>query len=116
VLAADLLHILVNQAASQNLLHAPISQPLDDFPIVQYANDTLLIMKADAQQLLFHKSLLKCFAGSTGLRVNYRKSQMLAINVFEEGIQRFALTFGCTIDTIPFTYLGLPMGTTKPKF
>jgi hypothetical protein len=41
---------------------------------------------------------------------------MLAINVFEEGIQRFALTFGCTIDTIPFTYLGLPMGTTKPKF
>jgi hypothetical protein len=89
---------------------------MDDFPIVQYADDTLLIMKADAQQLLFHKSLLKCFAGYTGLRVNYRKSQMLAINAFEEGIQRFALTFGCTIDTFPFTYLGLPMGTTKPKF
>jgi hypothetical protein len=26
-----------------------------------------------------------------------------------------AATFGCTGGTMPFTYLGLPMGTTKPK-
>jgi hypothetical protein len=26
-----------------------------------------------------------------------------------------ASTFGCNIGTFPFTYLGLPMGTTKPK-
>jgi hypothetical protein len=30
-------------------------------------------MKADAQQLIFLKSLLKSFADSIGLRVNYRK-------------------------------------------
>jgi hypothetical protein len=47
---------------------------MTDFPIVQYADDTLLIMKADAQQLIFLKSLLNSFADSTGLRVNYRKS------------------------------------------
>lgn len=40
---------------------------------------------------------------------------MLPINVSEK-IQRLALTFGCSIGTFPFTYLGLPMGTTKPKF
>jgi retron-type reverse transcriptase len=49
VLAAELLYILVNQAASQCLIQAPIARPMVDFPIVQYANDTLLIMKADAQ-------------------------------------------------------------------
>jgi hypothetical protein len=115
VLAAELLQILVNQAASQDLIQAPIAQPMVDFSIVQYADDTLLIMKAHAQQLIFLKSLLNCFADSTCLRVNYRKSQMLPINVSEK-IQRLALTFGCSIGTFPFTYLGLPMGTTKPKF
>jgi hypothetical protein len=55
VLAAELLQVLINQVASQNIIQAPISQPMDDFPIVQYVNDTLLFMKADAQQLFFLK-------------------------------------------------------------
>jgi hypothetical protein len=116
VLAAELLQVIINQAASQNLIEAPIAQPMDDFPIVQYADDTLLFMKADAQHLFFLKSLLNCFAQSTGLRVNYQKSQMLPINVSDEKIQRLALTFGCSVGSFPFTYMGLPMGTTKPRF
>lgn len=30
-------------------------------------------------------------------------------------IQRLASTFGCMVGTLRFTYLGLPMGTTKPN-
>jgi hypothetical protein len=86
VLAAEILQVLINQAASQNIIQAPIAQPMDDFPIVQYADDTLLFMKADAQHLFFLKSLLNCYAQSTGLRVNYQKSQMLPINVSDEKI------------------------------
>jgi len=81
---------------------------------VQYADDTLLIMQADARQLFFLKSLLKAFAESTGLHVNYRKSQMLPVDVSAEKMDLLAQTFGCSIGTLPFTYLGLPMGTTKP--
>jgi hypothetical protein len=51
VLAAELLQVLINQTVSQNIIQAPIAQPMEDFPIVQYANDTLLFMKADAQHL-----------------------------------------------------------------
>ena len=115
VLAAELLQILVNRAASSNLLVPPLSQPNEDFPIVQYADDTLLIMQADARQLLFLKALLASFAESTGLKVNYSKSQMLPINVSQEKIELLANTFGCSTGFFPFTYLGLPMGTTKPK-
>ena len=115
VLAADFLQVLINKAASLNQLKAPILQPTTDFPIVQYADDTLLIMQADARQLFFLKSLLSSFADSTGLKVNYKKSQMLPINVTTEKMQQLAHTFGCAIGSLPFTYLGLPMGTTKPK-
>jgi hypothetical protein len=41
VLASELLQILVNKAANINLLKAPIPQPTTNFPIVQYADDTL---------------------------------------------------------------------------
>jgi len=36
-----------------DLLKAPIPQLTTDFPIVQYADDTLLSMQADARQLIF---------------------------------------------------------------
>jgi len=39
---------------------------------------------------------------------------MYPINVSNERMAHLANTFGCDIGTIPFTYLGLPMGTTKP--
>jgi hypothetical protein len=41
VLASELLQVLVNKAANINLLKAPIPQPTTNFPIVQYADDTL---------------------------------------------------------------------------
>ena len=115
VLAADLLQIIVNRAASMNLLKAPIPQREEQFPIIQYVDDALLIMQAEAQQLFFLKALLNSFADSTGLKVNYRKYQMISINVDDCKMQRLADTFGCTIGTMPFMYLGLPMGTTKPR-
>jgi hypothetical protein len=105
---------LINKATTQNLLKPPIPQPSADFPIVQYVDDTLLIFQADATQLFFLKSLLRSFVDSTRLHVNYRKSQILPINVPDDRMKCLAQTFGCSIGSMSFTYLGLPMGTTNP--
>jgi retron-type reverse transcriptase len=52
VLAADFLQVLVNRAKQMGLLHLPIPlQSSQDFPIVQYADDTLMIMEGDPRQL-----------------------------------------------------------------
>jgi hypothetical protein len=40
---------------------------------------------------------------------------MYPINVSTEKMTHLANTFGCDIGAMPFTYLGLPMGTTKPR-
>ena len=98
-----------------NLLKAPIPHEVDEFPIIQYVDNTVLVLQADASQLFFLKSLLHSFETSMGLKVNYRKSQMIPINVSHEDMQILAGTFGYQIGTFPFTYLGLPMGTTKPR-
>jgi hypothetical protein len=41
---------------------------------------------------------------------------MYSINITQEKLSHLAATFGCDVGSMPFTYLGLPMGTTKPKF
>jgi len=46
VLAADLLQSIVNKAVQLNLLKLPIPAPSQDFPIIQYADDTLIILEA----------------------------------------------------------------------
>jgi hypothetical protein len=59
--------------------------------------------------------LLESFSLSTGLRINYAKSWLVPINVSTEKATHLAGLFGCRIDSLPFTYLGLPLGTTKPR-
>jgi hypothetical protein len=97
------------------LLRLPIDLGhIDDFLIVEYADDTLLIMEACPQQLLVLKSILNTFADSTGLKVNYSKSSMFPINISTERLNHLASTFQCRVGEFPFTYLGLPLNLNKP--
>jgi hypothetical protein len=105
---------MVNQLFQNDVLHAPLNIPNTDFPIVQYVDDTLLILQACPLQLTALKSLVEQFAQATGLRVNYSKSSLMPINVTDERLQELADIFGCVVGRLPFTYLGLPLGITKP--
>ena len=58
VLAAKLVQYLVNDAYHQGHLHLPISQPTSDFSIIQYTDDTLLLMQADAAQIAHLKGMI----------------------------------------------------------
>jgi hypothetical protein len=58
-----------------------------DFPIVQYDDDTMLIMEASPQQLFVLKAIFSSFPIFTGLKLNYAKSQMIPINASQERIQ-----------------------------
>jgi hypothetical protein len=115
VLAADLLQSVVNKAKDMGLLRVLVNVGYtSDFLIIQYADDTLLIMKACPQQLFVLKALLNTFAKSTGLKVNYSKSSMVPINLSPERLNHLAATFNCVLGSLSFTYLGLPLSSSKP--
>jgi hypothetical protein len=86
-----------------------------DFPILRYADDTLIIMEGCGRQLFILKALSNTFAASTGLKVNFAISMMVPINLTEERVKHLSATFGCSNGNLPFTYLGLPLGLTKPR-
>jgi hypothetical protein len=114
VLAADLLQSIINSALNEDVLTLPL--PLRcgiELPIVQYADDTLIFLVACPRQLLPLKAILNTFASSTGVRVNYQKSNIYPVNVDQDKMEILANTFGCQIGSYPFTYLGLPLGPNK---
>ena len=106
VLAPDLLQSILNKAMNLNILTPPIHCPAcPDFPVIQYADDTLVVLKANSRELLALKSLLQSFANSTGLNVNFKKSSMVPINMYEDRILHFTNTMNCRKESFPFTYL-----------
>ena len=50
-----------------------------------------------------------------GLKINFHKSTLVPINSDPLLAGEIAAIFGCSIGNMPFTYLGLPMGTTRPS-
>jgi hypothetical protein len=82
---------------------------------MQYVDDTLLIMEACPLQLFALRAILNTFANSTRLKVNYSKSSMYPISISEQRFNHLAATFFCKVGSMPFTYLGLPLGTNKPS-
>jgi hypothetical protein len=115
VLAAGFLQSILNKAMNLGILSAPLQvNSCPDFPVIQYADDTLVLMPANARQLICLKALLNSFAPATGLKVNYAKSFLVPNNIEEDRVQIFTNTMNCARGQFPFTYLGLPLGLQKP--
>jgi hypothetical protein len=71
-------------------------------------------MPADQNQIRVMKEILEKYAMSTGLKINFHKSSMIPINLSDGRAADIAAFLGCNIVSMSFTYLDLPLGTTKP--
>jgi hypothetical protein len=104
VLAADLLQSILKKAMNQGIISLPIPCPTcPDFPVIQYADGTLVVIKADARQLICLKAMLNTFAESTSLTVNYHKSNMVHVNMDEERLSHFTATVNYQRGSFPFS-------------
>jgi hypothetical protein len=117
VLAADLLQSILNKSMRLNQITAPLQvNTCPHFPIVQYADDTLVVMQADSRQLFCLKALLNTFATATGLKVNYGKSIMVPMNIAEDMVEIFTNTLQCARGHFPFTYLWSSLGNIQTNY
>jgi hypothetical protein len=115
VLGGYLLQSYINYSFGNGRLNYPIpNRGSNDFPVVQYVDDTIITLQAELDQLNILKDILEEYTAFTGLKVNFYKSSLVPINLQQEESEDLANLIGCTIDQMPFTYLGLPIGGTKP--
>ena len=116
VLAAELLQAAVNDVFRQGRIHLPFPcRGQTDYPVLQYAGDTLIVLHACVQQATLVKQILSDYASSIGLKINFHKSTLIPINLDLASTTNVSRAFGCVVGTMPFTYLGLSLGTTKPS-
>lgn len=75
-----------------------------------YADDVLFVGEWLCSNFDNFARILRCFHASAGLKVNFSKSQVFGIGVLMGEITRCARILGCCAASLPFKYLGVPVG------
>ncbi|CAO2152694.1 unnamed protein product [Urochloa humidicola] len=103
--------MITDATAPVPLLH-PLVDDLD-CPVIQYADDTLILLRAEDAQVHRLKTVLDTFTVATGLAINYSKSTFVPIHVDAGWATHLAGILGCTVASFHQTYLGLPLSDAK---
>uniref|UniRef100_A0A7C9AA13 Reverse transcriptase domain-containing protein n=1 Tax=Opuntia streptacantha TaxID=393608 RepID=A0A7C9AA13_OPUST len=118
---SPLLFILVMEALSKLALKAVEEGFLEGVKIsnshsegvlishLLFADDTLFFCKPNENNLGYLKCILLIFEAMSGLRVNLNKSVIIPIGEVPN-VNALAQFFGCKVDYLPSSYLGLPLG------
>lgn len=89
--------------------------PLGPVLNLQFADDTLLFLKAEPKIIEALKLHLIAFENLSGMKINYAKSEMVPLNLNPAEGEVLASIFGCKTAKLPLTYLGLPLHFKKPS-
>lgn len=79
----------------------------------QYADDTIVLIKEDVEQVRNVKLLLYLFEQMSGLKINFQKSEILLVQHDEEKLLFYSEMFCCKTGTWPLKYLGVPISGSK---
>jgi len=93
-----------------------IRHPTDDnlpCAVLQYADDTLIIFKAETVAAQKLKEILDQFADLSGLHINFDKSTLVPIHADDQVVQQCVQALGCNAGSFPQQYLGLPWSAHK---
>lgn len=110
-IAADALAEIIDIAQRKGLVKGVISHLVPGgVPILQYADDTVIMMECEDDYYLHLKFLLYCFEWMSGLKINYHKSEVHVMGVDQEEADRVANIFYCKLAQLPMNYLGILIG------
>jgi hypothetical protein len=82
---------------------------------LQYADDTLCVGETTVENLWALKAILRGFELASGLKVNFWKSNIMGVNVSQDFMRLSSIFLNCRVGSIPFKYLGLPVGANPRK-
>ena len=74
-----------------------------------FANDTLVFYEPSLDQMSYLSWLLMWFKAMSRLKVNLDKSELISMGKVEN-VEELTIEFGCKFSTLPYSYLGLPLG------
>src|SRR4051812_31771019 len=83
--------------------------------ILHFADDTIILGDGSDQNLWSLKAILRGFELMAGLKVNFGKSNIYGINLFERRLRLSSNFLSCGIGATPFKFLGVMVGDSPRK-
>ncbi|GKV29432.1 hypothetical protein SLEP1_g38359 [Rubroshorea leprosula] len=110
LMVAEGLQGLVQRAVKEGMLNGiEIGKKGLSVSLLQFADDTIIMGRADAENIRTVEDILKWFVLMSGLRINFSKSSIFGYNVSEKWLKGSAGMIQCRVGRAPFLYLGLPV-------
>lgn len=78
--------------------------------MLQYVDDTVLMIECYDAYILNFKFLMYYFEWMSGLKINYHKSEVFLLGVDSLEAQGVANMLNCKLGQLPLTYLGIAIG------
>jgi hypothetical protein len=113
-LIADMLAVLIERSKELSFFDGLVPHLVDDgLSILQYADDTILLLDDDLEKAKNLKLVLSAFEKLSGLKINFHKSELFSFGDTKERVAEYVEMFGCKEGALPFRYLGIPMSYRK---
>jgi len=108
---------LMRTAVSKNIFSSyQVGRQKEEINILQYADDTLFFGTATTTNVRVMKSILRIFELASGLKINYAKSQFGCLGKSVTWCREAANYLNCGLLGFPFSYLGIPVGSTSKSW
>ena len=86
---------MLNEAMRNSLVFSPlIHHSCPEFPIIQYADDTILFLDKNPDHARNLKWLLSCFEQISGMSINFHECDLVPININRDEAIPFAQILG----------------------
>ncbi|GJR66188.1 putative RNA-directed DNA polymerase [Tanacetum coccineum] len=116
LIVSEALQVMVLEACNKGIFSGlSLAENGANISLLQYADDALFFgewSKSNATNLIH---ILDCYHEVSGLKVNLSKSCLYGVGVPSSEIVSLARFIKCSHDSLPFTYLGLPVGKDMKK-
>ncbi|GJU14888.1 RNA-directed DNA polymerase, eukaryota, reverse transcriptase zinc-binding domain protein [Tanacetum coccineum] len=111
ILVMEGLHCAISNAVNSGLIRG-VKIGSSDIILSHlfYADDVVITTEWNARDLDNIIRVLHVFYLASGLKINIHKSNIYGIGVSNEEVSIMATSTGCAPGSLPFTYLGLPIG------
>lgn len=80
------------------------------YPILHFADDTILTCEASWDNLWCIKAIFRGFELVSGLKVNFFKSNLFGLNLDDSFLHAASTFLSCCIGNVAFKFLGIPFG------
>ena len=77
--------------------------------ILQYADDTIIMVEGSETDISNLKFLLLCFQQMSGLKINFDKSDVMVMGYSPSESMAIANRLNCRLGSFPTSYLGTPI-------